>query len=157
MSLKAQFDLSEAQSELCSCSQSFWKAPGRSCWDTSPLKREGLGDHRAHLLPVGSNPWPDPVQGVRAGWIPHPVGWWGGGGRAQLLFFTGVHGAGASLSCSDSQVCPKRGDAALCFPPHRPGAEHFHRASLQPESPDFPVSKTHISVWCGRWGRMGLG
>lgn len=67
MSLKAQFDLSEAQSELCSCSQSFWKAPGRSCWDMSLLKREGLGDHGAHLFPVGSNPWPDPVQGVRAG------------------------------------------------------------------------------------------
>lgn len=36
----------------------------------------------------------------------------------------------------------------LCFPPHCPGTEHFHRASLQPESPDFPVfrSKTHTTV-----------
>lgn len=156
MSLKAQFDLSEAQSELCSCSQSFWKAPGRSCWDMSLLKREGLGDHRAHLLPVGSNSWPDPVQGVGTGMDSSP---WGMVVRRWMS--TALHRSGAGVSlpgacCAVTARCGQSMGVLLClfFPPHFPGAEGFHHGStmvalsLQSESPDFPVpqSKIHVTV-----------
>lgn len=161
MSLKAQFELGEARSELCSCSQSFRKAPEGRCQDMSRLKRERLGDHGARLVSVRWNPWSDPVRGVRAGmdpsphvggeedehgscssqasveqvpqWQEHIVQWQPGVSKAWGCCF-----AWASLHPSLEQSVSTMAPAPwLCA-----------TASLQPESPDFPVpwSKTHITV-----------